>query len=102
FDLRVNARAAVSTDRFDRPDDPLQQIDCVNPLIHHRPAAVEFPRAAPRDFFVITIRPKPRRETAGPRELAESVFAHRLLDRAILILPSPLENAGEFYLVLVG
>jgi hypothetical protein len=59
----VERRDGPGVDALDIAHQPQQQVDCVHPLIHQCPAAVQGPRAAPARAAVILRRAIPLHST---------------------------------------
>ena len=94
-DAFVRERGDVRLHLDGHADEPREQINRVDALIHERTAAVHLPSAAPACAVVIGLRAPPLHVGAGDGETAEAACVHGALHGARAFAEAALENCGE-------
>ena len=95
LDFGMDSAGGEGADGFDGTDDPLNEIDLVNALVHDRPTAVELPGPAPAAVGVILVGSIPGRDRAGPADFSKSTLLDGIVQNGVGVVPTVLENAGE-------
>ena len=68
----MGERAVKSANFIGQPDQPLQQVDRVNALVHESAAAVELPRPFPTRRLIVALRSPPLDVSAAEGQPAEA------------------------------
>ena len=84
----VGQQPGPRPDLDDRPHQPREEIDAVDGLDHQRPAAIEFPGAAPGAAVIIILGAMPLYDGVAERKPAEAATVDRPLQfQARLVEP---------------
>ena len=76
-------------------EEPQQEVDGVDALVHHGTAAVQRERTAPGRGIIIGLRAPPRDERAGQRQLTEATGVERRLERDRAGAEAAGQDAGD-------
>ncbi len=95
LDVRVRATPLECGDAVGKSDEPLEQVDCVNPLVHEGATAVEFEGTFPRGRGVVLWGAPPLDVSGAEGEVSEALGEDGVFDDAGGAAQSVLEYSGE-------